>query len=179
MYDIVPLDWSGSTSILKFRRFVCARILRHQRVVCVYCDISRSIDLNEFAATQSDLSSTMREDCPLRCTGRAACRCNRSVLAAISSTWPYNSSVYLCVSRRSSVKTVGRIELRLEADSTSRTKKFVVGPISENKCTFVSNWTRTMLPRHIDHRLSPFPLRLYPFPIFCWSFFRLPFFSVA
>jgi len=130
---------------LKFKRFVCARILRHQRVVCVYCDISRSIDLNEFAATQSDLSSTMREDCPLRCTGRAACRCNRSVLAAISSTWPYNSSVHLCVSRRSSVKTVGRIELRLEADSTSRTKKFVVGPISENKCTFVSNWTRTSI----------------------------------
>ena len=49
----VPLVWSGPTSILKFRRFVCARILilRHRRVVCVFCNISRSLDLNEFAAT--------------------------------------------------------------------------------------------------------------------------------
>jgi len=56
IYDCVPLVWSGSTNILKFRRFVCARILRHRRAVCVFCDISRSLDLNEFAATQSDVN---------------------------------------------------------------------------------------------------------------------------
>ena len=54
--NCVLLVWSGSTSILKFRRFVCARILCHRRVVCVFCDISRSIDLNEFAPTQSDVN---------------------------------------------------------------------------------------------------------------------------
>ena len=57
--------------------------------------------------------------------GRAACRSNRSVLAAISSTWPCNSSVYLCVASQL-CQTVGRSELRLEANSTSRTRKFVV-----------------------------------------------------
>ena len=45
----VPLVGSSSTSILKSKRFVCARILRHRRVVCAFCDISRSLDLSEFA----------------------------------------------------------------------------------------------------------------------------------
>jgi len=68
----------------------------------------------------------MREDCP----PRWSCGLPQqplSILVAIFSTcWPYNSSVYLCVSRRSSVETVGRSELCLEANSTSRTRKFVV-----------------------------------------------------
>jgi len=120
MYDCVLLAWSGSTSILKFKCFVCSRILRHRRVVCVFCDISRSLDLNDFAVR------------------------THAVLGLIT-----NQCSCLCVSRRSSVKTVGRSELRLEANSTYCTRKFV----SENKCTFVSNWSRTILPRHIDHRL--------------------------
>jgi len=56
IYDCVPLVWRGSTSNLKFKRFVCARILRHRRAVCIFCDISRSLDLNEFAPTQSDVN---------------------------------------------------------------------------------------------------------------------------
>jgi len=101
---------------------------------------------SQFAPTQSDGPCVKTA----HYAGRAACRSNRSVglLAAVLGLIT-NQCSCLCVSRRSSVKTVGRSELRLEANSTYCTRKFV----SENKCTFVSNWSRTILPRHIDHRL--------------------------
>ena len=107
--------------------------------------------------------------------GRAACRSNRSVFVAIFSTWPYNSSMYPCVSRRSSVKTVGRIELRLEANSTSRTRKFVVSLkisvlLSQTGLGQFCHGTSSS-PCH-----RPFPLSLCPLPIFCCSFSGCPIF---
>ena len=57
--------------------------------------------------------------------------------------------------------------------------------ISENKCTFVPNWTQTMLPRHVDHRpvtisspfrsIAHFLLLIFPVAIFfCSLKYRCP-----